>query len=132
MEQSREYVVWCHAKSRCFNPKNKDFHHYGGRGITMCDEWKNDFSAFLRDMGLRPRGMTIGRMNNDGNYEPGNCRWETRKQQALNTRRTRYVTINGVTKPFQQWADERGLTMHEGKMAHKRLMKGVPAEMIFR
>ncbi len=80
------YAAWVSAKSRCFNPKNKDFKNWGGRGISMCQEWADDFLAFCRHMGPRPDGLTLDRKDNDGDYEPGNCRWATWKEQAQNKR----------------------------------------------
>ena len=80
------YRSWIGAKSRCSNPKHANYKDYGGRGITMCEEWRKDFSAFYRDMGPRPEGCSLHRVNNDGNYEPGNCRWATPKEQSQNTR----------------------------------------------
>jgi len=82
-----EYRSWHAAKNRCFNPKTLGYHNYGGRGITMCDRWRDSFEAFLADMGERPPGTSLDRFpNNDGNYEPGNCRWATPKEQAANKR----------------------------------------------
>lgn len=73
--------------TRCRNPKSKDYHHYGGRGITVCDRWQQHFLNFLEDMGERPTPKhTLDRINNDGNYEPSNCRWATRTMQVRNTR----------------------------------------------
>lgn len=72
----RSYRSWEKMKDRCFNPKNKNYKHYGGRGITIIERWLESFDNFFDDMGERPEGLSIGRKNNDGNYEPGNCRWE--------------------------------------------------------
>jgi len=85
--QSRRYRAWCKMKERC-SPNNKDWKYYGGRGITICDEWKS-FLTFAEDMGSHPGpGWTLDRENNDGNYEPNNCRWATRKTQTRNSRQT--------------------------------------------
>ena len=82
-----EYVAWALLRQRCNNPNNPRFSSYGGRGITVCEEWDVSFSAFLRDLGRRPSAKhSIDRINNDGNYEPRNCRWATRKQQSENRR----------------------------------------------
>jgi hypothetical protein len=80
------YWVWSSMKARCLNPKDSHFAHYGGRGITVCERWRQSFAAFRDDMGPRPEGLEIDRINNDGNYEPGNCRWTTRSVQATNRR----------------------------------------------
>ena len=87
-KHTREYRIWIDMKSRCFNPLNKHWNDYGGRGITICDRWM-DFSNFLADMGRRPSGLSIDRINNDGNYEPNNCRWATAKEQQHNQRKHR-------------------------------------------
>lgn len=85
--------------ARCNNPKNADYPRYGGRGVKVCDRWR-DFAAFAQDMGARPRGATLDREKNDVGYEPGNCRWATAAQQAENRSTTRYVVLDGQTMPI--------------------------------
>lgn len=80
------YASWRAMRDRCLNPKRGVFAHYGGRGITICPEWQASFQSFLADMGPRPEGCTLDRIDVDGNYEPSNCRWATPKQQANNKR----------------------------------------------
>lgn len=85
-----EWSAWRDIIARCENPKVRSYADYGGRGIKVCAEWRNDFAAFLRDVGPRPfPELSIDRVDNDGHYEPGNCRWATAKQQANNKRNSR-------------------------------------------
>lgn len=87
--------IWRGMISRCKSPKNKHYPNYGGRGIKVCDAWLKSFPCFVRDMWPRPDNQTLDRINNDGNYEPGNCRWATATEQVRNRRISRFVTIDG-------------------------------------
>lgn len=89
------YQSWAMMISRCTNPNVKRYVDYGARGIRVCDRWMS-FANFLEDMGNRPEGKTLDRINNDGNYEPGNCRWATRDQQARNTRQSKLTALDVV------------------------------------
>jgi hypothetical protein len=82
---TRTYVSWRAMRTRCLNPASDKYAAYGGRGITVCARWRH-FENFLADMGERPKGLTLDRRNNEGNYEPANCRWATAKEQRLNRR----------------------------------------------
>lgn len=94
---SATYKIWGGMINRCFNERNKGYPQYGGRGITVCERWRS-FENFLADMGERPAGMSIERIDNSGNYEPGNCRWATATDQARNTRRTKLTPelVDGI------------------------------------
>lgn len=105
-----EYDIWIGVKKRCENPKYKSFADYGGRGVTICPEWRDSFVAFLADVGPRPSPKhSIGRIDNDGNYEPGNVRWETSTEQASNTRRSVRINVDGVERTVAEWARLNGI-----------------------
>lgn len=104
------YSVWSGIKRRCFNPHEEGYWKYGGRGITVCDEWKYNFPSFYKWAvnGYAP-GLQIERINNDGNYEPSNCRWATPKEQAYNRRNTVYLEYGGEKKNLWEWELETGI-----------------------
>ncbi len=124
MRRTRIYRIWSAMKNRCFNPKNKDYPRYGGRGIAVCERWLK-FENFLADMGERPLSMSIDRIDNDGNYEPGNCRWATRMEQQNNQRKNRFFVLNGVTKTLSEWASCLGINRNT---LQTRFQRGWPAE----
>lgn len=109
---TRLYHIWTAMKERCFNENNNAYKHYGGRGITVCDEWLNDFQAFYNwamANGYKD-DLTIDRIDSNGNYEPSNCRWVTQKEQCNNTRRNVVIEFNGKEQTLQQWADEMNIS----------------------
>jgi hypothetical protein len=97
------YPLWLDMRNRCNNPKDRCYKNYGGRGIKVCERW-DKFENFLADMGDRPPGMKLERINNNGNYEPTNCKWATQKVQMNNTRRNVWIYHEGETKTLSQWA----------------------------
>lgn len=108
--ETPEFAIWTGILTRCYNKNAKAYPRYGGRGITMCASWKDSFEAFLADMGPRPSpNHSVDRRNNDGNYEPSNCRWATWIEQANNRRNNRLVTVDGRTQTVHDWARETGL-----------------------
>jgi len=105
LSNTREYGVWCAMHSRCYNPNNKSYKHYGARGIEVCERWHR-FENYISDMGARPiEGHSIDRIDVNGDYSPENCRYASAKTQANNTRKTIYMEIDGQTKPLTEWAE---------------------------
>ena len=109
--ETSEYRTWKSLKGRCNNPNDKAFHNYGDRGITICDRWRNSFENFFADMGPRPPNLSLERIDNDGNYEPGNCVWDTRRKQNRNQRRTK-------------------LTEHKAALIRERFLAGLSSREI--
>ena len=105
---TQTYRAWRYMIQRCERPHNKDYARYGGRGITICEDW-HLFDNFLKDMGEAPKRKTLGRIENAGNYCKANCRWETRKQQAANTVRNRYFERGGERLHVAEWARRFGV-----------------------
>jgi hypothetical protein len=108
MTHSNIYKLWVGMKLRCTSETNRDYPAYGGRGISVCAEWF-DFAKFYEDMGPKPTGMSIDRIDNNGPYCKANCRWATLSEQGRNKRNSKNVEFNGVTKPLVQWCEELGL-----------------------
>ena len=106
--RTAEYRTWCGIKDRCINENSKSFKYYGGRGITMCNRWKDSFPAFLEDMGERGSAESIDRIDNSKGYSKDNCRWATRAQQARNKRSNVMLTIHGETKSVIEWSEVVG------------------------
>jgi DNA-directed RNA polymerase subunit RPC12/RpoP len=122
LRQTPEYRIWTHIKSRCLNSNVPEFKSYGGRGISICDQWIDSFENFISDMGNRPSPHhSIDRINNNGNYEPSNCRWATQETQANNTRKNKKIEINGEKKKDAECAIEAGLN---SQIVYKRQKRG--------
>ncbi len=112
MSRTRTYRIWAGMLDRCLNSHRREYPRYGGRGISVCDEWRT-FPAFLKDMGLAPSGMTLDRIDNDGHYEPSNCKWETRKGQSNNMVNTLRFEDGGQLKTISQLSVELGLSRRQ-------------------
>lgn len=124
---SPTYKSWRGMKDRCLNPDDGHYKNYKGRGITFCERWLS-FENFLADMGEKPEGKTLDRFpDNNGNYEPGNCRWATALEQHNNTRRTSFIELDGQRHSVTEWA--RLLKIGKETIRH-RLWRGLPAEQI--
>lgn len=105
------HYTWSHMKSRCSCPTHQAYKNYGGRGIGVCDEWQDSFETFM-EWALSngwERGLTLDRIDNDGDYEPDNCRWVDHKTQNRNRRTNRYLTFNGESKTLQEWSEITGI-----------------------
>lgn len=108
--KTKIFAVWAAMIQRCENPNRPDYERYGGRGVQVCPQWRESFERFYLDMGEpESAGLTIDRIDNDGDYEPGNCRWATRKQQARNNSRNRFITYQSQTACIQEWSEITGL-----------------------
>lgn len=109
MSSSSTYKIWRDMNDRCSNEKRQDYSRYGGRGIEVCERWQNSFESFLEDMGERPEGLTLDRIDVNGNYEPSNCRWATQKEQQRNKRNSRFLTYKGETLTLAEWSERTGI-----------------------
>lgn len=136
MTETRLYSVWCGMKDRCYNPNYRYYHRYGGRGISMCDEWKNSFEAF-RDWAIESgydfslsgkTDQSIDRIDLDGNYEPSNCKWSNQKEQVRNRSNAVRMTYNGKEMNPYEFAKIVGISYEA--FVYRWLKKGYTAEMI--
>ena len=107
-QEKRTYQSWADMRNRCNNAKHKRYASYGGRGIEVCERW-DSFEAFVKDMGLKPDGMSLEREDNDGNYTPKNCVWADYRAQNKNKRTTTTYEYDGRSQTIEEWADEKGL-----------------------
>jgi hypothetical protein len=124
---STEYKIWDGMITRCHSPAGLANPNYGGRGIKVCHRWRYSFKAFFSDMGPRPSKLhTIDRINNNGDYEPDNCRWATRSEQASNRRSSQLLSFMGKTMTTKQWAIETNLP---AGTIYQRIGRGWTAEM---
>lgn len=129
-KRTRLYRVWCSMKERCNNPHNKGFHRYGGRGITVCNEWSTDFATFRawsQENGYKA-GLTIDRIDPNGNYEPSNCRWVTHAVQNRNYSRNHLITYQGKTMCLKDWSIETGI--NSATIAY-RIKHGMTLDEVF-
>jgi hypothetical protein len=118
--RNRAYRTWVQMRSRCSSPTHHNYPRYGGRGIAVCARWLS-FESFLADMGERPPGTTIDRIDNDRGYEPGNCRWATVAEQNRNRSDTRRIEIDGASRSAAEWARANGISP---RTAYARLRAG--------
>ncbi len=129
MTDSPEWNSWRCMKSRCYKINDKEYKNYGARGIIVCDRWLNSFKNFFADMGPRPFGYTIDRIDNNGNYEPTNCRWATAKEQGNNSRVNRIITFNNISLNLIQWSERLNIST---SIISKRLKAGWTMEQIIK
>ena len=123
------YYSWQGMKNRCYNTNSQDYSLYGARGINVCDEWKDSFETFVSDMGEKPEGMSLDRIDVNGDYTPKNCRWADDVTQANNKRFNIIITYMGETKPLGIWARELGVSLG---VLYRRLNSGWPIDRLFK
>jgi hypothetical protein len=128
LSKTPTYRIWKAMKQRCYRPAAINYADYGGRGIIVCDRWLHSYENFLADMGSRPTPKhSIERNDNEGNYEPSNCRWATVLEQRRNKRNSRWLTFNGETRCVTEWAEITGIDRHN---IERRLGLGWPVKAI--
>ena len=125
LSQTPVYKVWKRMIQRCRNKRHKRYKDYGGRGIAVCERWQSSFENFFADMGPRPEGLSLDRINNNKGYSPENCRWATPNQQTNNARSNRRIACRGISQTTAQWARMLGILRRTISWRHSR---GWPAE----
>lgn len=128
MRKSRLYYTWAQMRERCEKPSSPAFKYYGAKGVKVCARWQ-DFANFIADMGMPPKGCTLDRIDNSGDYKPGNVRWADKVTQAKNRSSVRWITFNGKTQCIADWARELGMGR---KTIRHRLNQGLAPEQILR
>jgi len=120
MTATRIYSIWTNMKGRCYSKTNTKYPTYGGRGIVVCDAWKDSFESFFLDMGHPPEGCTLDRIDVNGNYEKSNCRWATQKEQQNNRRNNVIITVGEKPMTMAEYCDENGLNADKVQQRLKR------------
>lgn len=115
------YRSWIKMRDRCLNENHSHYLHYGGRGITICDRWER-FENFVEDMGPRPIGLTLDRVNNDLGYNPDNCKWSSMKEQNRNKTNGTEITIGSITMSITEWSEQPGTS--ERHLIYNRIRRG--------
>lgn len=124
MSRTTTYYVWNNMRSRCRDPNCENYTNYGGRGIKVCERWES-FANFVWDMGVQPAGLTLDRIDTNGDYTPDNCRWVTQLDQQRNRRTNVLLSHNGTTQCHSAWAEQAGIST---QLFHYRLKQGWPIE----
>lgn len=125
--RTKTHITWSAMIQRCRNKKNTSYMNYGDRGIKVCEKWLN-FKGFLEDMGLRPEGKTLDRIDNEKGYYKENCRWETPKNQCRNRRDNKLISFNGLIKTCAEWSEILGI---KAVTIRARIRYGFPIEQVF-
>jgi hypothetical protein len=115
--KGKTYLAWQSMKQRCLNQSKKSYRRYGERGISVCERWASSYSNFVADMGEAPDGLSLDRIDNDGNYEPLNCRWASSKEQSRNKSGIRHITFDSQTMCIRDWEKRLGLSI--GGLYHR-------------
>lgn len=126
LQRRRTYQCWQDMKGRCYNVKAQQYKNYGARGIKVCDRWLTSFENFVADMGYKPDGLTLDRIDNDASYSPENCRWATKKEQRRNQRTCHFLEFEGRRLLLREWAEEKGI--NELTLSYRLLRLGWSVE----